>query len=123
MKYLLKGSSVALVGFLALVVLAPAALAHKKIIVRNIYEPAPDTVYVTPKTTPDLGIVTLNTIPSGDQVYVNGNLVGETGTTVHTMALGPGSYTIEERDAKGKVIWTEPGVTVVRHHTTIIYPQ
>ncbi|HLY59693.1 MAG TPA: hypothetical protein VKV95_02900 [Terriglobia bacterium] len=136
MKNLLKLMSV---GLLALIISAPAALAgHKKVkvIVQKEYAPSEETVYVTEKTAPDLGLVeiaapttteTTTTTTSTQQqttesVYVDGKLVGQT-TKIRTMGLAAGNHAIEVRDADGNVVWTEPHVRVMKHETVVLNPE
>jgi hypothetical protein len=134
MKNLLKLSSICL---LALIISAPAALAgHKKVkvIVQKEYVPTVNTVYVTEKTAPDLGLVeisaptteetqtTTTTTKTTESVYVDGKLVGTT-TKIRMMGIGAGNHAIEVRDSDGNVIWTDPHVRVVRHETVVLNPE
>ena len=135
---LFKTSSIILLAILAL---APAALAEKKVkvIVKNGYKPVegeyyvvkqPDsTTYTVTETTPasveEYGGITI-TNPATEKtvrsVYVDGQLVGKT-TDVKMIGAPEGTHTVEYRDADGNVLWTESSVRVTKHHTTVIYPQ
>lgn len=140
MKNLIKLSCICL---LALFISAPAALAgHKKVkvIVQKEYVPTENTVYVTEKTAPDLGLVEIGaptttttttttteepgktTTKTTESVYVDGKLVGET-TKIKTMGIGAGEHAIEVRDSDGNVVWTDPHVRVVKHETVVLNPE
>ena len=140
MRNLFKLASITL---LALVALAPVALARKeKIIVKKYYKPAEGTVYLVkgddttktvytvtetaPATTvTDMGGLEITypaTQKTTTSVYVNGQLVGES-TKVKELGLEEGTYKVELRDSEGKTIWVDPSLHVVKQETTIVYPR
>jgi len=142
MRNTFQFASIALLAFVAL---APVALARKdKIIVKKYYKPGEGTVYyikgkgddttktvytvteTAPATTvTDMGGLEI-TYPATEKtttsVYVNGQLVGES-TKVKELGLEEGTYKVELRDSEGKTIWVDPTLRVVKHETTIVYPQ